>query len=316
MKSNIHKLSAFCLIGATAVCAGTLPADAGNVSAQFAGKPVCIEISQRYERKAGKHDARALNFMLFDASTRNCIGLMPVLLKEGASVTARDRFGSTALLIAARSGHVEAIKFLLSEGSDIEHVNLAGSSALLRAVTANRRKAARHLLKAGADPNIANIKKISPLITASYNGSRRLVKQLLKAGANPSQTDASGKGALIYAAGKGFNGILKMLLDAGADANRIYGNDLTALMWAAGHSNSVPDAEGAATVQLLLNHGAKLDLADNRGRTALMIAAERNHPEIVKLLLDAGADSEMTDNEGKSALLLAAGDRIRSFLTK
>jgi ankyrin repeat protein len=314
MKSKIPRLSAFCLIGATAVCAGTLSADAGNVPAQFTGKPVCVDISQKYQRKAGKHAARDLNFMLFDASARNCITLMPLLLKDGASVTARDRFGSTALLIAARSGHVDAIKFLLSEGSDIEHVNLAGSSALLRAVTANRKKAARHLLNAGANPDKANIKKISPLVAASYNGSRRLVKQLLKAGANPSQTDASGKGPVVYAAGKGYTDILELLLDAKADVNEVYGNGLTALMWAAGHANDVPAAEGLATARLLIERGAKVDIADNRGKTALMIAAERNHPEIVELLLKAGANPMSQDKQGKTAAQLAASDAVRVIL--
>ena len=311
---SISKLGVLSFAGATVISAAPQPASAGNVPSQFAGKPVCVEISQRYERKAGKHAARDLNFMLFDASARNCTALMPVLLKQGASVTARDRFGSTALLIAARSGHVEAIEFLLAEGSDIEHVNLAGSTALLRAVTANRRKAARHLLKAGANPDKANIKKISPLVAASFNGSRRLVKQLLKAGANPSQTDASGKGPAVYAAGKGYNDILKLLLDAGADVNQVYGNSLTALMWAAGHANDVPAAEGLAAARLLIERGAKIGIADNRGKTALMIAAERNHPEIVKLLLKVGADAKTQDKQGKTAAQLAASDAVRVIL--
>jgi len=310
-------ISRTCAVGfaaAAAVFTSLTPASAGNVPAQFTGKPVCIDISQRYDRKAGKHATRDLNFMLFDASARNCTKLMPVLLKEGASVTARDRFGSTALLIAARSGHVEAIEFLLAQGSDIEHVNLAGSSALLRAVTANRKKTARYLLKAGANPDKANVKKISPLVAASYNGSRRLVKQLLKAGANPSQTDASGKGPAVYAAGKGYTDILKLLLDADADVNQVYGNGLTALMWAAGHANDVPSAEGLATAKLLIERGAKFDIADNRGKTALMIAAERNHPEIVELLLKAGANPMSQDKQGKTAAQLAASDAIRVIL--
>ena len=61
-------------------------------------------------------------------------------------------------------------------------------------------------------------------------------------------------------------------------------------MWAAGHTNDTPAADGLATVELLLGAGAPVAPADNRGRTALMIAAERDHPEIVARLLAAGAD--------------------------
>jgi ankyrin repeat protein len=52
-------------------------------------------------------------------------------------------------------------------------------------------------------------------------------------------------------------------------------------MWAAGHSNDVPDSDGLRTVELLLSGGARLDDADNRGRTALMIAAELGHGAII-----------------------------------
>ena len=92
------------------------------------------------------------------------------------------------------------------------------------------------------------------------------------------------------------------------------GNGLTALMWAAGHSNEVPVGEGVETVALLLSRGAGVDLADDRGRTALMIAAERGHAEIVARLLAAGADFSALDKEGLSALDLASEPSVRRAL--
>ena len=70
-------------------------------------------------------------------------------------------------------------------------------------------------------------------------------------------------------------------------------------MWAAGHTDDAPVPEGLATVELLLEAGAPVAPADNRGKTALMIAAERNHPEIVTRLLAAGADPAVRDKEGR-----------------
>jgi ankyrin repeat protein len=42
----------------------------------------------------------------------------------------------------------------------------------------------------------------------------------------------------------------------------------------------------AATVQLLLDHGAQVDVHDIEGDTALMLASYRGHTAIVQLLLD------------------------------
>ena len=43
-------------------------------------------------------DYRQLNFQLFDASKEGNVKSMTKLLKQGASVKARNRFGNTALL--------------------------------------------------------------------------------------------------------------------------------------------------------------------------------------------------------------------------
>ena len=99
---------------------------------------------------------------------------------------------------------------------------------------------------------------------------------------------------------------MTLLLDAGVDVNQTYAHDLTALMWAAGHANIVPAKTGLATVELLVARGARLDVVDDRGRSALMIAAERGHAEIAAWLVAHGADPGLADKEGKTALDLAA----------
>ena len=98
--------------------------------------------------------------------------------------------------------------------------------------------------------------------------------------------------------------------------NRAWGHDLTALMWAAGHANDAPKSDGVAAARLLLDAGAKIDNQDDRGRTALMIAAERNHGHMVEILLDAGADSSIRDKNGSTALDLAASEAISTILKR
>ena len=294
-------------------------AEPGSPAPQLAADPAgqrlaCHEIEQRYIVNQTQLNSRVLNFLFFDAAERGCIELIHRFLDLGAAIEARDRFGNTGLLIAARAGENEIVELLLAEGSEIERQNLAGSTALLRAVTMNRRRTAKILLKAGAEPNQANKRGVAPLAAAAFNGNDRLVKLLLDSGAGPGIVDATGKAPMVYAAAKGFAGIVTKLLETGVDVNARYGNDLTALMWAAGHSNDVPVGEGLDTVNLLLDRGALTGLADNRGRTALMVAAERGHAEIVSRLIEAGADPRTRDKDGKDARDLASSEAVERAL--
>ena len=58
-------------------------------------------------------------------------------------------------------------------------------------------------------------------------------------------------------------------------------------MWAAGYSNEVPPGDALKTVSLLIERGARLDLKDNRGKTARMIAADMGHEAVLKVLANA-----------------------------
>ena len=105
-----------------------------------------------------------------------------------------------------------------------------------------------------------------------------------------------------------------MLLDHGVDVNARYGNDLTALMWAAGYSSEAGIKDVVEVMTLLLDRGAQIDDQDNRGRTALMIAAELGHAAAVDLLLARGADKTLKDKQGKTAADLTSLTALRDKL--
>jgi len=65
---------------------------------------------------------------------------------------------------------------------------------------------------------------------------------------------------------------------------------------------------------LLIERGARLDEQDNRGRTALMIAAELGHTPAVDLLLAHGADKSLKDKQGKTAGDLTSLTELRDKL--
>jgi len=296
------------------LAAGTAVVPANAQSNPVAKKRSCDRIARELAVARKPVEGRKLDEFLFDASRHGCDALLDNFVGRGASIKARDRFGNTALSIAARMGHRSTTALLIDRGSDLNHQNLMRSSVLLRAVTQRRRSVTRLLLKKGADPNAANRRGVSPLIAAAFNGDGRTVKELLAAGADPGHQDATGKGAIVYAAGRGFGRITELLLNSGLNPDKAYGNGLTALMWVAGHSNGVPESDGLETAQVLIAKTMDVDSRDNRGRTALMIAAERGHAKIVAALLTAGAKRELRDKAGHTALSLAADDATRSLL--
>lgn len=60
-----------------------------------------------------------------------------------------------------------------------------------------------------------------------------------------------------------------------------------------------------STVDLLLGLGASVDAAGSHQRTALMIAIERRHLQIVEILLAAGADVNLADLDGETVIFFS-----------
>ncbi|MBX3670797.1 MAG: sigma-70 family RNA polymerase sigma factor [Rhodocyclaceae bacterium] len=60
-------------------------------------------------------------------------------------------------------------------------------------------------------------------------------------------------------------------------------------------------------VRLHIRRGDDLNAVDDKGRSALILAATRGHTETCRLLLEAGADPRILDNDGNDALSVANG---------
>ena len=139
---------------------------------------------------------------------------------------------------------------------------------------------------------------------------------LLAHGADARAVDDTGKPPIVYAAASGSLDIVRQLLAKNIDLNARYANDLTLLIWASGPDQSVAEAQALEVVSYLVSTGAHIDDRDDRGRTALMTAAEGNHADIAKLLLNHGADPSLRDKAGKSAADLTTLSTLREELTQ
>jgi ankyrin repeat protein len=293
----------------------------------FAGKPAhpveaatCRELARNFDLIKGDIVSIQRNSALFSAADAGCEEFARILLAAGASLEARDRLGAMPLAHAARAGQRALVELFLAKGAQIDARDIAGSTALCVAAENERQATVALLLAKGANPNLSGRSGLTPLASAAFKGNDRIVEQVLSQiaepanPADPNVVDATGKAAMTYAAARGFSGIVRRLLDAGVDAKFRYGNELTALMWAAGHEDGVGVHAAESVVDLLLSRGAQVDAIDDRGRTALMMAAELGHAEIVEMLIGRGADKTVRDKSGKTALDLAATESVRRTL--
>jgi ankyrin repeat protein len=114
--------------------------------------------------------------------------------------------------------------------------------------------------------------------TAVRDNLPEFLSKLLSLGADPNMLGGEGL-PLLSAACQQDPKRLNILLDAGANVN-IVRDGWTALMWAC-------EKGSVENVSLLVQRGADANVVDGRGRSAMEIAAEKGHDELVLLLLDA-----------------------------
>ena len=191
------------------------------------------------------------------------------------------------LIAAAGRGDLPAVEKLLSEGADVRAKDGRGKSALNNAAYGNHVEVFRRLLAAGSNVNETDHVPSSPLMTAAVRGYIEIVRLALAAGADVKSINQYGGNALIPACHYGHVEVVRELLKSKIDINHVNNLGWTALL------ETVILGDGGAKHQeimgLLLRHGAKVNLADRDGVTALEHARRRGYKELVQLLQQAGA---------------------------
>jgi uncharacterized protein len=261
-------------------------------------------------RRPAPKDGGGLTALVY-ATRANDLESVKALLESGADVNQVTAYGWSPLLVATQNRYYKLGAYLLDHGADVNLANKGGWTPLYLA-TDNRnieggdypvRKAdmdhlefIKFLLDKGANVN-ARMKDstetrtvftnqwldengATAFLRASQSGDIVLMKLLLAHGADPKIETVLHVNALQVAAGIGWvEGVtyewspaatleaVKMLLDLGIDPNEQSATGRTALHGAAHKGRS-------DVVQLLVDHGARLDIrdygnTDNRGDAKL-----------------------------------------------
>ncbi|GFS16893.1 ankyrin repeat-containing protein [Elysia marginata] len=103
--------------------------------------------------------------------------------------------------------------------------------------------------------------------------------------------------------------IVKSVLDRGVSANeRVNGSYIRwgSLVMYTFPLHVATIAGNIEILNVLLSFGARVDLCDTDGNTALMLACAGNNIHAVRVLVEAGADLNLIDSNQRSALVIAA----------
>jgi ankyrin repeat protein len=198
------------------------------------------------------------------------------------------------------------IEILLDAKVDVNAVDKSGNTALHRAIYHRSNYPMQKLLNAGANPLAKNSNGDTPFNMAVRNEQWQVVSTMLEKGALEQMKAADDYAdtaiKLLYSAVDNKAGgwlvskLLPEIADINAGADR--GRALLHLVAKRG--------EESLLLKLLERPEANINLKDRAGRTALFGAVLEEKADIAKLLMDRGAKVSVADSKGVTPLVLAA----------
>ena len=207
--------------------------------------------------------------------------LLPGSLALGE--TPRD----AALIEAAARGDNASVRGLIKDGASVTARDTSGRTTLLAAVQNNRIEVARLLIGAGANVNTQDNIQDSPYLLAGARGHLEILKMTLAAGADLKSTNRYGGTALTPACHYGHVETVRELLKTAVAIDHVNNLGWTCLL------EAVILGDGGSAhieiVRLVVASGANVNLADRQGATPLAQARSRGQRDIAAILAAAGA---------------------------
>lgn len=236
------------------------------------------------------------------ARYQNMVSVLESMSISRATKTEAD----AALLDAAYTGDFNGAQTSVATGAEIDATNLDGWTPLMFAVKNGHDNIALYLIEKGADVRRKTSTEIgSTVLDFAADGKKlNVIDAILNKGADVNGKGKDGLTPLEFAAWAGNLDVAKLLISRGADVN-LFGNRTE-------HNAGVSPLTAASckghieVMELLLAHGVKIDMTNESGDTALMIASKEPQPKAVSWLIKNGANVNARGIHGNTALIYAA----------
>ena len=206
-----------------------------------------------------------------------------ILLLQGAIVDSQDESGKTPLHVSAETGNIEAIKYIVEHQETVQSEN-----ELQHVVNPERTIKRRNFL------NVPDIDGNTPLHLGVAAGNTNIVSYLVSAGSESNICNVQGNNPLTLAARCGKNDIVELLMNSGVESNEAQIGALRAAI-VAGHVD---------TMTLLLRLGVPVNIGDKE--MPIHVASRLGRKEMFILLLQYGASLTSLTDTGDTALHLAS----------
>ena len=256
------------------------------------------------EETDGKHTP------LMAASYGGHLAVAKALLEAGAKVDLQDINGTTALMAAADCGYFSVVdELLLHDDIQVDQKRPDGVCALVLAAKNGHTEVVDSLLR--YDPTqvkLTDSDKRTALFYAAAYGRPEVVKTLVKYRADVEHEDAYGNTVLMFAKSGSFDLIR---LDEHKLVN-LDGRKKVVDYLQTKHQNLINFFAAATSgnldaMKLVFSSGFK-DTTDEKGNTALMLAASNGRLNVIDFLIEKGVDLNLQQSDGTDALMLAVSN--------
>jgi ankyrin repeat protein len=234
-----------------------------------------------------------------------------------------EGFSNTPLILALQNNAPAIVKYLIDSGADPNipvkasdpQNNEIFMSPLVMAIQRNDLNMVKYLTSKGA--NVNGDWPYTPLNIAILTNSPSIVQYLIQKKANVNQTDTKTGCTTLMIALNAFGNlatlnleIIKQLVENGANIHAKTSQLTTPLHLAA--------KENAKCLQYLLSKGAVSDInaQTDIGNTPLHFATRSGNMPTVQLLVENGAKINLKNKDGKTALDVASNQHIATYLLR
>jgi ankyrin repeat protein len=194
----------------------------------------------------------------------------------------------SGLHAAAARGDTASIERLIQDGAATSARDDHQRTPLHVAAFRKQTDAALRLMRLGADPNALDAQRYDIVTIAAVADDVPMLKTALAGGGKATNITSPYDGtALIAAAHLGHDEVVRTLIAAGAPLDHVNNLGWTALI------ESIVLGDGGkrhvACLEVLVQAGANVNIADRSGATPLTLAKRRGYGEMVAILEKAGA---------------------------